>query len=88
MQCSILSHLDSRDQPAEAFLDLPPTIHNPQSTMETSINLEHQDLSVVVRLQVWHYNERGRCTQYNNELARLFAPEALGDWNNWTAYPS
>ena len=54
----------------------------------TSIDLVHQGLPVTVRLQVWHYNERGRCPQFNHELARLFSPKALGEWNYWTVYPA
>ncbi|CAH0049024.1 unnamed protein product [Clonostachys solani] len=44
-----------------------------------------QDLNVTVRLQVWHYSERGRCPEFNAELARRFSREALG---HWTAYPA
>lgn len=56
--------------------------------MENSVDLEHQGLPVTVRLQVWHYNQRGRCLQFNRELARLLSPEALRNFNYWTAYPS
>ena len=58
--------------------------------METNTlkDLVHQGLPVTVRLQVWHYNERGRCPQFNHELARLFSPKALGEWNHWTVYPA
>ncbi|VTO92598.1 unnamed protein product [Fusarium graminearum] len=40
--------------------------------METSIDVEHHGLPVT----------------FNHELACLFSPEALGNWNYWTAYPS
>ncbi|KAK3292835.1 uncharacterized protein B0H64DRAFT_202282 [Chaetomium fimeti] len=47
-----------------------------------------QDLRVTVRLQVWHFSERGRCPEFNHGLARLFSPEALGDWNHWIPRPA
>ncbi|EHK22099.1 uncharacterized protein TRIVIDRAFT_230744 [Trichoderma virens Gv29-8] len=47
-----------------------------------------QDLRVTVRLQVWHYSERGRCPEFNDGLARLFSPEALGDCNHWIPHPA
>lgn len=47
-----------------------------------------QDLPVTVRLQVWHYSDRGRCPEFNHGLARLFSCEALGDWNHWIVHPA
>ncbi|VUC33275.1 unnamed protein product [Clonostachys rosea] len=44
-----------------------------------------QDLKVTVRIQVWHYSERGRWPEFNTELSRRFSREALG---HWTAYPA
>ncbi|KAF4459650.1 hypothetical protein FALBO_13588 [Fusarium albosuccineum] len=38
--------------------------------------------------QVWHYSERGRCPEFNDGLARLFSPQALGDWNHWMPHPA
>ncbi|KAL3595697.1 hypothetical protein FPOAC2_10052 [Fusarium poae] len=55
---------------------------------KTSMDLEHQDFPVTARLQVWHYSERGRCPQFNRELARLFSPQALGGLNSWMARPA
>lgn len=47
-----------------------------------------EDLRVTIRLQVWHYSERGRCPEFNNALARLFSPEALGNLNHWIPHPA
>ncbi|KFY81818.1 hypothetical protein V500_11056 [Pseudogymnoascus sp. VKM F-4518 (FW-2643)] len=46
-----------------------------------------KNLPVTVRLQVWHYNERGRCPEFNHGFARLFSSEDIGDWNHWTVHP-
>nr|RBQ98162.1 hypothetical protein FVER53263_11661 [Fusarium verticillioides] len=47
-----------------------------------------EDLRVTIRLQVWHYSERGRCPDFNKGLARLFSPKALGNLKHWIPHPA
>ncbi|KAF5622287.1 hypothetical protein F52700_10550 [Fusarium sp. NRRL 52700] len=47
-----------------------------------------RDLQVIIRLQVWHYSQRGRCPEYNCGLARLFTPAALGGLKHWIPIPT
>ncbi|WAO92583.1 Hypothetical protein NCS54_01009800 [Fusarium falciforme] len=41
---------------------------------------------VTVRLQVWHYHVRGRCPEFNRNLAELFTHKALQ--THWRIHPA
>lgn len=46
----------------------------------------NNDPRITVRLQVWHYHARGRCPDFNRELASFFTPKDL--LKNWTVHPA